>query len=108
MLDGDLIVPADGEAITMRRRLGRDGLVVVALDGKLRPTIATMGVPLDEDLPEFVAEATADIAAAIKKLSGSARKDSAAILESSRVATRRAAQRWSGKRPQVKVIFAEG
>ncbi|MCX7675878.1 MAG: ribonuclease J, partial [Alteraurantiacibacter sp.] len=29
VLDGDIIVPADGEAITMRRRMARDGLVLV-------------------------------------------------------------------------------
>ena len=26
VLDGDIIIPSDGEAITMRRRLARDGL----------------------------------------------------------------------------------
>lgn len=107
VLDGDLIVPADGDAVTWRRRLARDGLVIVVLDRKLAPTIDSMGLPLDEDYPEFVAEAKADIVAALGKLKGGARKDVAEQMEAARIAARRAAQRWTGKRPQVRVVIAE-
>ena len=34
MLDGD-VAPADGEAITVRRRIMREGVVIIALDGDL-------------------------------------------------------------------------
>src|SRR3546814_10366173 len=31
LLDGDIIAPADGDAITMRRRIARDGAMIVVL-----------------------------------------------------------------------------
>lgn len=108
VLDGDIIAPADGEAITMRRRLSRDGFIMVVLDQRNRPTIEAIGVPLDEDMTEFLAEAAADVVKAIGKITskrGAARDD---IEEAARLATRRAAQRWSGKRPQVRVISVGG
>ncbi|QKG71653.1 ribonuclease J [Erythrobacter mangrovi] len=105
VLDGDIIVPADGDAITVRRRIMREGVVIVALDGELNPKIDSLGLPLDEDYPEFLAETRADVIEAIRKLKGPARKDEASIHEAARLAARRAAQRWSGKRPQVRVIM---
>jgi len=104
VLDGDIIVPADGDAVSTRRRLARDGLVIVALDGKGGAQVHGMGLPLDEDYAEFVAEAEADVAEALRKLKGS--RDPAAQEEAARLAARRAAQRWSGKKPQTKVIVA--
>ena len=82
----------------------REGVVIVALDGDLNPRIDSLGLPLDEDYPDFVNEATADIRAAIAKLKGADRRSDASVHEAARLATRRAAQRWSGKRPQVRVI----
>lgn len=105
VLDGDIIVPADGDAITMRRRLSRDGLVILVLARDGEAHIEGIGLPLDEDYEAFVAEAKADIAAALGKLKGAARRNDAEITEAARVAARRAAQRWSGKRPQVRVIL---
>lgn len=105
VLDGDLIIPADGETIGMRRRLSRDGVVFVALDGKGNATIEAVGLPLDEDYDDFVQEAKRDIAKAIGKIKGSARKDAEATKEAVRLATRRTAQRWSGKKPQVRVVM---
>jgi ribonuclease J len=107
VLDGDLIVPADGDAITMRRRLARDGLVIVVLGLGGATHVESVGLPLDEDHDAFIAEAKADIAAAFAKLKGAARSDRAEITEAARLAARRAAQRWSGKRPQVRVIIPE-
>ncbi len=107
VLDGDIIVPADGEAIAMRRRIMREGVVIVALDAALNPQIDSLGLPLDEDYPEFVGEVRADIAAALAKLKGPARRDPGAIQEAARLAARRAAQRWSGKRPQVRVLMPQ-
>jgi ribonuclease J len=107
VLDGDLIVPADGEAIAMRRRLARDGLLIVALDGKGGAKVHGIGLPLDEDYDEFVAEAEADVTEALRKLKGPAARDPAVREEAARLAARRAAQRWSGKKPQTKVLTAE-
>ena len=105
VLDGDIIVPADGEAIAMRRRIAREGVITVVLDGNLEPTIDTVGIPLDEDLPEFVAETKADIRTALSRLKGKAARDRDAVHEAARLAARRAATAWSGKRPQVRVLF---
>lgn len=107
VLDGDLITPADGEAIVMRRRLAQSGLVIVVIDGKGKVHIDGIGLPLDEDYDDFTAEAREDVAAAIAKLKGGQRHDRDVVTEAARLAARRAAQRWSGKKPQVKVILAE-
>ena len=106
VLDGDIIVPADGDAIATRRRLARDGLVIVALDGNGGASVHGIGLPLDEDYAEFTAEAESDVAEALRKLKGPAARDPAAQEEAARLAARRAAQRWSGKKPQTKVIAA--
>lgn len=107
VLDGDILVPADGEAIVMRRRLAANGLVIVVLDGKGRVHVEGIGLPLDEDYDDFTAEAREDVAVALTKLKGGARHDREAISEAARLAARRAAQRWSGKKPQVRVILPE-
>ncbi len=108
VLDGDLIVPADGEAISMRRRMAYNGVVLVALQPDGSAMIDALGLPLDEDYSDFVVEAQADIRDGIKKLSGHHRKEPSAIVEAARLAVRRAAQRWSGKKPQVRVLLSGG
>lgn len=107
LLDGDVIIPADGEAMLMRRRLAQNGLVVVALDGGGGIEIAGIGLPLDEDYDAFVAEAEADVRTALSRLKGAARQDRNGVIEAARLAARRAAARWSGKKPQVKVMMPE-
>lgn len=107
VLDGDILVPADGEAIVMRRRLAANGLLIVVIDGKGRAHVEGVGLPLDEDYDEFAAEAREDVAAALAKLKGGARHDREAVSEAARLAARRAALRWSGKKPQVRVILPE-
>ncbi|MEO1967819.1 MAG: ribonuclease J [Sphingomonadaceae bacterium] len=104
VLDGDIIVPADGEAIAMRRRISREGVLVVILDDHLPPRLEGIGLPLDEDYNAFIDEARVDILTAIGKLKGAARRDADEVREVARIAARRAANRWSGKRPQVRVI----
>ncbi len=105
LLDGDIITPADGEAMVMRRRLALNGLVVVTLDAKGRARVAGIGLPLDEDYEAFVEEAEKDVETALGKLQGKARQDQDQVTETARLAARRAAQRWSGKKPQVKVML---
>lgn len=107
ILDGDIITPADGESIVMRRRLAANGLVIVVLDGKGRVHVEAMGLPLDEDMDDYLAESREDVAAALARLKGGQRHDRDAVTEAARLAARRAAQRWSGKKPQVRVILAE-
>lgn len=105
VLDGDIIVPADGEAITMRRRLARDGLLLVVLERGGGVQIEGIGLPLDEDYPAFVEEAVEDVKKALSGLRGAAARDRETIMEAARLAARRAAQRWSGKKPQTRVIL---
>ncbi|MXO95650.1 MBL fold metallo-hydrolase [Erythrobacter aquimaris] len=107
VLDGDIIAPADGDAIVMRRRIMHEGVVIVALDSDLSPRIDSIGLPLDEDYEDFTEEALADIRQAISKLKGKDARSASAVHEAARLAARRAAQRWSGKRPQVRVLLPE-
>lgn len=105
VLDGDIIAPADGDAITMRRRISGEGAMVVVLAKGERPYIELFGLPLDEDLPEFLEETQDDILTAIGKLKGRDAQDPAAVHEAARLAARRAARRWTGKSPQVRVVL---
>jgi ribonuclease J len=107
VLDGEIIVPADGEAITMRRRLARDGMLVVVLGQGGLIEIEGVGLPLDEDYDAFIDEAVEDVKTSLKKLRGAAARDRESILEAARLAARRAARRWSGKKPQTRVILLE-
>ncbi|MCT2399506.1 ribonuclease J [Novosphingobium mangrovi (ex Huang et al. 2023)] len=104
VLDGDIIAPSDGEAMVMRRRIAYNGVVSVAADRKGHVQVAAMGLPLDEDYADFVEEARRDVAAAL----GKAKKaDHEVRVEAARLAARRAATRWSGKKPQVQVLLLE-
>jgi len=103
VLDGDIIVPANGDAIVTRRRLARDGLLVIAVDRQGGAQVHGIGLPLEEDYDDFIAEAESDVAEAIRKLKG--KRDPDAVAEAARLAARRAAQRWSGKKPQTKVLL---
>ncbi len=107
ILDGDIISPANGEAIVMRRRLALNGLVIVLLAGRGHVQVESLGLPLEEDHDEFVAEAQQDIVTALGKMKPGQRQDREAVLETARLAARRAAQRWCGKKPQVRVIMSE-
>jgi ribonuclease J len=92
--------------MVMRRRLAHNGLVSVAIAGG-RIAIAGVGLPLDEDYEDFCAEARQDVADALAKLKGAAARSGDARTEAARLAARRAAQRWSGKKPQVQVLFLD-
>jgi ribonuclease J len=108
VLDGDIIAPADGEAMVMRRRIAYNGVVMVGVAGGGKTIdVAAMGLPLDEDHDDFVAEACEDVATALAKLKGPASRDRDARIEAARLAARRAATRWSGKKPQVQVLLLD-
>ncbi|WP_395623033.1 ribonuclease J [Sphingomonas daechungensis] len=106
VLDGDVILPADGSTITERRRLGFSGLITVALpispDGKLAgtPVIRPFGVPIEEDRDDFIADATDS---AEKAFNPSAAEDQ--LREAVRLAVRRCATAWTGKKPLVEVML---
>lgn len=114
VLDGDIISPADGGTLNARRKLAENGLVTAALavsrDGKLTSVveIAALGVPLEEDMDAFVLEARTDVEKTVRDLKGDKKRDRTAIAEAVRITVRRAAQRWSGKKPVVQVMLREG
>ncbi|MBC7492665.1 MAG: ribonuclease J, partial [Novosphingobium sp.] len=114
VLDGEVIAPADGAAMVARRKLAENGLVTVALavslEGKLKSQVevAAIGIPLEDDLADFVSEAQVDVADAVSALKGDKKRDRRAVAEAVRLAGRRAAQRWSGKKPVVQVLLREG
>jgi ribonuclease J len=107
VLDGDVILPADGSTINERRRISQYGVIAVAvvLDGagKLAadPEIRLQGIPVEEDREEFVGEAEEAVKAAIAK--GAANDD--ALREALRLGVRRVATDWTGKKPIVEVML---
>ena len=109
VLDGDVILPADGATMGERRRIALYGQmsVAVAIDrkGKLlgAPQIRVQGVPVEEDRDDLI-EAAADAAAeAVKK----DWRDREKLRESLRLAVRRVAVRFTGKKPVVDVLLIE-
>lgn len=106
VLDGDVILPADGSTIGERRRIGFSGLITVALpiasDGKLAgtPLVRPFGVPVEEDRDDFIADA-ADAA----QHAFNPRADEEKMREAVRLAVRRCATVWTGKKPLVEVMI---
>jgi len=105
ILDGDVILPADGSTMNERRKISNHGLiaVTVALDdkGRLRgqPAIALQGVPVEEDKEDFIEEAASAAADVVK----AGKKEEAAMREAIRLGVRRTATSWTGKKPIVEV-----
>ena len=100
-----MIVPADGDAIVMRRRLAQAGLVTVAVDPQGGIQVEAVGLPLDADRASFLEETRRDVESALAA-SRKARADFDKRREAVRLAARRAASRWTGKKPQVIVMLA--
>ena len=106
VLDGDVILPADGATITERRRLMFSGLITVALaigkGGQLAgpPMIRPFGVPVEVDRDDFIADATDS---AQRAFNPDAAEDH--MREAVRLAVRRCATAWTGKKPLVEVML---
>ena len=109
ILDGDTIIAADGQTINERRRLSWYGLIAVAfaLDAKDKligqPQIRLHGVPIEADIEDFLDEATEAAIKAIRERKGDFEK----MRESVRLAVRRVATSWTGKKPVVEVMVIE-
>ncbi|MBT0669734.1 ribonuclease J [Novosphingobium profundi] len=104
ILDGDIIAPADGESMVMRRRISFQGVVSVAATREGQVKVGAIGLPLDEDYADFVAEAEEDVRQALRRTVKASPDDR---HEAVRLAARRAATRWSGKKPQVQVLLID-
>ena len=102
VLDGEVILPANGATMVERRRLMMNGhmgaTVVIDRNGKLAatPAITAQGVPVEEDKADFLAECAEAAEAAVKK--GDSRQEEK-FAEAIRVAVRKVAREWTGKKP---------
>ncbi len=107
VLDGDVILPADGATITERRRIGNHGVIAVAVvldaQGKLAvdPELRLQGVPVEEDRNDFLRDAEDAIERVIEK--GAANDE--ALREALRLGVRRTATEWTGKKPIVEIML---
>lgn len=109
VLDGDVILPADGATLNERRKLASNGQISVAValrNGVLfgEPQIRLQGVPVEEDREPFLDEAADAVAATLRDK----RRSGDALRESIRLAVRHVATRWTGKKPIVDVLMIEG
>ena len=102
LLDGDVILPADGATIVERRRMSQYGLIAVSVVvGKnglpaATPKVSAHGVPVEEDKDDFLAECAE---AAEKAAAKGDPKRPEHYAEAIRVAVRRVAREWTGKKP---------
>jgi ribonuclease J len=109
VLDGDVILPADGSTINERRKIAINGQVSVAVavarDGRLlgQPQVRVQGVPVEEDRADFLAEAAEAASTSIRK----AGRDRGRLREDIRLAVRHVATRWTGKKPIIDVLLIE-
>ncbi|WP_019833712.1 ribonuclease J [Sphingomonas sp. PR090111-T3T-6A] len=107
VLDGDVILSANGTTMNERRKLSANGLVSVAIAvdksgrAKGRPQIAVQGLPVEEDREDFIEDAAE---AALDALA-SAPRDEAKLREAIRLGVRRRATAWTGKKPVVDVLL---
>jgi ribonuclease J len=108
VLDGDVILPADGSTLNERRRIANNGLIAVSLpidgDGRMagRPVVRLFGVPVEEDRDDFLADA-ADAAEKAYEPT----RDIERVREAVRLAVRRCATLWTGKKPIVEIMLVE-
>ena len=107
VLDGDVILPANGPTLNERRKLMAYGQISVAVAltkaGRVAgtPQVRIQGVPVEEDRDDFIDDA---VAAAQKAASeGAANEDR--LREAIRLAVRRVAVQWTGKKPIVDVLL---
>lgn len=107
ILDGDVILPADGETINERRKLalyGQISVAVVLSDGKFEGSaIQYRGVPVEDDRESFLEEMNE---AAEQAAKGPAR-DREALKEAIRLGVRRVATDWTGKKPITDVLIVD-
>lgn len=107
ILDGDVILPADGETINERRKLSVNGHITVAAiftKGKFTESaVSYRGVPVEDDREAFIDEMreAAELAARAPS------KDVEKMREAIRLGVRRIATDWTGKKPVVDVMLVD-
>ncbi|GGO90217.1 ribonuclease J [Stakelama pacifica] len=107
VLDGDVILPADGGTINERRKLSINGQMSVAVavkrDGTLVgvPQVRLSGIPVEEEREPFLDEVEDAVVAALNE----GGEPDERLRERIRLAARRTATRWTGKKPVVDVLM---
>ena len=107
ILDGDVILPADGETINERRKLSLNGHITVAVifsdKSFVESAISYRGVPVEDEREAFIDEMRE---AAEQAATGPAR-DEEKLREAIRLGVRRIATDWTGKKPVVDVMLID-
>ena len=107
MLDGDVILPADGETINERRKLALNGQISVAVifTGKRFTQVAVSyrGVPVEDERDNFIDE----MRKAAEEAALAPTKDRDRQREAIRLSVRRVATDWTGKKPIVDVLLVD-
>ncbi|MGV3729420.1 MAG: ribonuclease J [Sphingopyxis sp.] len=107
ILDGDVILPADGETMSERRKLALNGHITVAAifsgNNFVDSAISYRGVPVEDEREAFIDEMRE---AAEQAATGPAR-DEEKLREAIRLGVRRIATDWTGKKPVVDVMLVE-
>jgi ribonuclease J len=103
VVDGDSIVPHDGLTMIERRRLMVSGYLgatlVIAKNGRLMvdPHITLHGLPVENDRDDFIDSASEAAAQAYD--ASNKKHDDAHLIDRVRVAVRRVAKEYTGKKP---------
>jgi ribonuclease J len=107
ILDGDVILPADGESIGERRKLALHGHISVAITMKKGRSMGTRiqyrGVPVEDDRDQFLE----DLNEAAEVAADKPARDMEARKEAIRLGVRRVATHWTGKKPVTDVLIVE-
>ena len=107
VLDGDVILAANGATMNDRRKVSVNGIVSVAVAvdkaGQVRgrPQIGLLGLPVEEDREDFIEEASEATLDAV----ADGPRDQNKLKEAIRLAVRRRATAWTGKKPIVDVLL---
>ena len=108
VLDGDVILPSDGATMVSRRRISVHGYMAVTIvldrEGALAadPAVLMQGVPVEEDREAFLDDVRGKLRDAADKEAG---VPEARLREALRLAARRTATAWTGKKPIVEVAL---
>jgi ribonuclease J len=106
-VDGDRLLPLDGDVLQARKKMLFNGLVVAsfAVDGSGRvlgqPQVSAPG--LFDGTGDEPAQIAADLARAVVELPGAMKREDGALREAARTAVRRSLGRRLRKRPSVEV-----
>lgn len=103
VLDGDMIVDADGGSVNERRKLAVNGHASVAVSGR-QAEVTCRGLPVE---PEERNELLADARKAALDAARSGERDRERRREAVRLAVRRVLTDWTGKKPIVDVLLLD-